>query len=76
MGLITASGTTDITANHVKNHETGRIYGDDVTIDASSIENRKNTAREEQLEQEVKVLTEKKRPWKLPMPLTCGIHLR
>ncbi|SJZ57035.1 hypothetical protein [Megasphaera cerevisiae] len=59
MGLITASGTTDITANHVKNHETGRIYGDDVTIEASSIENRKNTAREEQLEQEMKVLTEK-----------------
>ena len=58
-GLLQADACADITAAHLKNNATGRIYADRLSIHAKSITNEKNAALEARLAAELTVLKEK-----------------
>jgi len=58
-GLINGTQHVTVTAKHIINHENGRIYGEDVTLQADRLENRRQAELEEQLAAAMKTLQEK-----------------
>lgn len=58
-GLINGTQHVAVTAKHIINHENGRIYGEDVTLQADRLENRRQAELEEQLAAAMKTLQEK-----------------
>ena len=58
-GLINGTQHVTVTAKHIINHENGRIYGEDVTLQADQLENRRQAELEEQLAAAMKTLQEK-----------------
>lgn len=60
-GLIHGTQHTSVTAENIVNHENGRIYGDDVTLRADRLENRRQADLEEQLAAAMKTLVEKEK---------------
>ena len=60
-GLITADRKNEITADNLQNISTGRIYGEDISINVKIIENRKDKELEEQLSLAVQELRKKEK---------------
>lgn len=58
-GLINGTQHVTVTAKHIINHENGRIYGEDVTLQADRLENRRQAELEEKLAAAMKTLQEK-----------------